>query len=89
MNESAMIDFNAYWSLIYYFLASHKLIAIGLGVSIAIFCYRKPVGAIKFFGVCALIVTALYIMSMLSESGSLGEVHKRGMSNKTESGLTD
>lgn len=84
-----MIDFNAYWSLTYYFLASHKLIAVGLGIAIAFFCYRKPVGAIKFFGFCALIVTALYIMSMLSESGSLGEVHTKDMGDKTESGLTD
>lgn len=84
-----MIDFNAYWSLIYYFLASHKLIAVGLGIAIAFFFYRKPAEAIKFFGFCALIITALYIMSLLSESGSLGEIHKQEMGDKTESGLTD
>ena len=84
-----MIDFDAYWSLIYSFVVSHKLIAAGLGIVIAFFFYRKPVEAIKFFGVCALIVTALYIMSMLSESGSFGEVHKRDMGDKTESSLTD
>jgi len=68
--NSIMIDFNAYWSLIYYFLLSHKLIAVGIGIAIAFFCYRKPAEAIKFFGFCALIVTALYIMSMLSEKRS-------------------
>ena len=84
-----MIDFNAYWSLIYHFLVNHKLIAVGLGIAIVFFCYKKPAGAIKFFGFCALIVTALYIMSMLSESGSLGEIHKKGMTDKTESGMTN
>ena len=84
-----MIDFNAYWSMIYYFLVSHKLIALGLGIAIAVFCYRKPMGAIKFFGVCALIVTALYIMSMLSESGSFGEIKSKDMGQKTERALQD
>ncbi len=84
-----MIDFNAYWSMIYYFLASHKLITVGLGIAIAFFCYRKPAEAIKFFGFCALIVTALYIMSMLSESGSLGEIHKNEMNENTEKNLTN
>lgn len=84
-----MIDFNAYWSFIYIFLINHQLIAIGLGIAIIIFCYKKPTGAIKFFGFCALIVTALYIMSMLSDSGSLGEIHKKDMTDKTERGMTN
>tara|TARA_Y100001933_G_C18903399_1_gene523476 strand:- start:394 stop:648 length:255 start_codon:yes stop_codon:yes gene_type:complete len=84
-----MIDFNAYFSLIYHFFTAHKFIAVGLGVVILLFCYKKPVEAVKFFGFCALLLTALYIMSLLSESGSLGELHKKEITDQPENSLTN
>lgn len=82
-----MIDFNAYWLLVYNFLLSHLVVTFGLAVVIVYFCFKKPIAAVKFFGFCALLVTALYIMSLLSESGSLGEMHKKEIGTETEKGL--
>ncbi|MDJ0622117.1 MAG: hypothetical protein QNJ17_04070 [Desulfocapsaceae bacterium] len=78
-----MLDFNNYWSLVYNFLATHQLLAIGIAIAVLIFAYKKPVEAVKFFGFCAFLVAILYIMSLLTESGSHGVSDKKEMSTES------
>lgn len=67
-----MLDFDKYWSLAVHFLANNLLITAGLVLALIIFFYKKPVEAVKFLGFCALLITVVYVMSLLTESGSTG-----------------
>lgn len=82
-----MLDFEKYWLIIVQFLSNNLLIAAGIALALLFFFYKKPVEAVKFLGFCALLVTVLYIMSLLTESGSTGAIHKKDLKTKSESGL--
>lgn len=84
-----MIDFEKYWSITYVFLANNILITLAIAVVLIIFTYKKPEAAVKFYGFCILLIAVLYIMSLMSESGSGGVYHKKDMSQKTERMLSD
>ena len=84
-----MIDFDRYWSLTYNFLTTHELLAVGIAIAVLIFCYKKPVEAVKFFGFCALFIAVLYIMSLLTESGSHGVLDKKEMNTKSQLEMMD
>lgn len=84
-----MIDFDKYWSLLTHFLASNLLITAGIILALVIFFYKKPEQTIKFVGFCALLVTVVYIMSLLSESGSTGALNKNVLKSKSESSLME
>ena len=84
-----MIDFDKYASLILQFLSHNIFVAIGLGVAIIFFFYKKPEETIKFLGFCALLVTVIYVMSLLSESGSQGVYNKKGGIEKSELELSN
>ncbi len=82
-----MFDFDKYWSLVLQFLSNNIFVAIGIAIVLLIFFCKKPAEAIKFLGFCALLVTVLYVMSLLSESGSQGVFQKKGMTTKSETEL--
>ncbi len=82
-----MFDFDKYWSLVLQFLTNNLYVTIGIAIVLLIFFYKKPVEAIKFLGFCALLVTVLYVMSLLSESGGQGVFQKKGMTTKSETEL--
>ena len=84
-----MIDFEKYSSLVISFFADNILIGVGLGVILLVFFYKKPTETIKFLGFCALLVTTLYIMSLLSQSGSQGVMHKRDATTRSETELME
>jgi hypothetical protein len=82
-----MIDFDKYWSLILQFFSNNVFIAIGTGIVVLVFFYKKPVETIKFLAFCTFLVTVLYIMSLLTESGSQGVFQKKDMSTRSETEL--
>ncbi len=82
-----MIDFEKYSSLVFSFFTDNIFISIGLGALLVLFFYKKPTETIKFLGFCALLVTALYIMSLLSQSGTQGVIHKRDATTRSETEL--
>jgi len=84
-----MIDFDKYASLVLQFLSNNIFVAIGLGIALIFFFYKKPEETIKFLGFCALLVTVIYVMSLLSESGSQGVYNKKGAIEKSEKELAD
>lgn len=79
-----MSDFDRYWSQALHFLSDNVFLTIGIGIVLLFFLYRKTAGTIKFLGFCFLLVTVLYIMALLTESGSQGVFQKKGMSTKSE-----
>jgi hypothetical protein len=84
-----MIDFDKYASLVLSFFTDNILIGVGLGLVLLVFFYKKPTETIKFLGFCALLVTTLYIMSLLSQSGSQGVIYKRDATTRSETELTE
>ena len=82
-----MLDFEKYWSLAIQFLSDNLFITAGIVLALIIFFYKKPVEAVKFLGFCALLVTVLYIMSLLTESGSTGASNKGYLKKKSEEAL--
>ncbi len=79
-----MIDFQKYYDLILHFLASNLLITLALCVILLFFLYKKTEETVKFLAFCVLLVTVIYVMSLLSESGSFGEINKKEMTQKSE-----
>lgn len=79
-----MIDFEKYWLLVLSFFSNNIFITIGVVIALIVIFYKKPVETVKFLGFCALLVAVLYIMSLLTESGSLGVSQKKDMSTKSE-----
>ena len=82
-----MLDFEKYWSLAIQFLSNNLFITAGIVLALIIFFYKKPVEAVKFLGFCALLVTVLYIMSLLTESSSTGASNKGYLKKKSEEAL--
>jgi len=83
-----MFDIDSYFSLAYQFLASNIFVTIGLGIVIIFFIYKKPVETVKVFGFAALLVAVLYVMSLLTESGSKGVLYKHGAAEKSQNELS-
>lgn len=83
-----MLDFEKYWSLSIDYLLSNPLILVGLAIGAVIFLYKKPVEFVKFTGFIALIITILYIMSLLTQSGTMGSQYKKSLKQRSESAIT-
>ncbi len=84
-----MIDFQKYYDLVLHFLASNLLITLALCVALVFFLYKKTEETVKFLAFCALLIAVIYIMSLLSESGSFGVFNKQEMTQKSESVIKD
>ncbi|MEE4242588.1 MAG: hypothetical protein V2I36_14070 [Desulfopila sp.] len=82
-----MFDFEKYSSLVISFFAENILIGVGLGAVLLVFFYKKPAETIKFIGFCCLLVTTLYILSLLSHSGTQGVMNKRDAATRSETEL--
>lgn len=79
-----MIDFDRYWQMTITFLSSYPLVTIGLILVAVFLLYKKPAEMIKFLGFCALLIAILYIMTLLTESGSQGVFHKKEATTKSQ-----
>ncbi len=84
-----MFDFEKYASQVIAFFTGNIFIAIGAVVILVVLFYKKPGETIKFLGFCFLIVAVLYIMSLLTESGSQGVLQKKGVTTKSEKELLE
>lgn len=80
-----MIDFQKYYDLVLYFLTNNLLITFALCVALIFFLYKKTEETVKFLAFCVLLIVVIYIMSLLSDSGSLGVSTKKEMTQKSES----
>jgi hypothetical protein len=78
-----MIDFDKYAGLVIQFFSTNIVITIGAGIALIFFFYKKPVETVKFLGAAALLIAVVYIMSLLTESGSYGVSNKNDMTEKT------
>ena len=78
-----MIDFDKYAALVIQFFTTNIFVSIGAGIVLIYFIYKKPAETIKFLGIVALLVAVVYIMSLLTESGSHGVSNKNEMTEKT------
>ena len=74
--------------LIVHFFTSNLLISAGVAVALIFFFYKKPAETIKFIGFAALLVAVLYVMSLLTESGTFGVTNKHDAAEKTERELS-
>lgn len=83
-----MFDIDRYFALAFQFLANNIFITIGLGVAFIFFIYKKPAETIKFLGFVALIAAVLYVMSLLTQSGSQGVLYKHDAAEKSERELS-
>ncbi|MFN2353684.1 MAG: hypothetical protein ABR512_04045 [Desulfopila sp.] len=79
-----MIDFEKYRQMTMSFLSSYPIVTIGLIMVAIFFLYKKPAQMIKFLGFCGLLIAVLYIMSLLTESGSQGVLHKKEATTKSQ-----
>lgn len=82
-----MFNFEKYASLVIAFFTDNIYVAVGAGVILIFFFYKKPSETIKFLGFCFLLVAVLYIMALLTESGSQGVLQKKGAATKSEKEL--
>lgn len=82
-----MFDIDRYFALAFQFFANNIFIAIGVVIVLIFFIYKKPMETIKFLGFAALIVAVLYVMSLLTESGSQGVLYKHDAAEKTDNEL--
>lgn len=83
-----MFDIESYFALAFQFLSNNIFVAIGLGIAFIFFIYKKPTETIKFLGFLVLIVAVLYVMSLLTQSGSQGVLYKHSAAEKSEKELT-
>lgn len=83
-----MIDFDRYASLVINFFSGNLFVTIGVVVVLVYFIYKKPSETIKFLGVLVLLIAVLYVMSLLTESGSHGVSNKNEMTEKTLKEIT-
>jgi len=84
-----MIDFDRYATLVWQFLTGNLIITAGICIVLVIFFYKKPEGTIKFLGICALLIAVLYVMSMLTNSSSLGTFSKEQGIDKSQEMLKE
>lgn len=84
-----MIDFDKYASIVIQFFTTNIFVSIGAGIVLIYFFYKKPTETIKFLGVVALLIAVVYVMSLLTESGSHGVTNKNDMTEKTIKELTE
>ncbi len=84
-----MLDFEKYWSLTIQFLSGNVFIAAGILLALIIFFYKKPIETVKFLGFCALLVTVLYVMSLLTESGSKGTSGSSVLKKKSQEAIQE
>ena len=84
-----MIDFEKYWTLTLHFLVNNLLITAGLALALILFFYKKPVETVKFLGFCALLVTVLYVMSLLTESGTTGMSGSKILRKKSQEAILE